>query len=98
MHEIDVIKNVCIQALDDTKDVRDRMMLFREIADPASVLELVSLVEASITPHDLETLTMLIRNLADYLEAVPDTGNEVMHLDRDDLLRQARHALSLYAR
>ncbi len=98
MPEIDIIKNACIQALDDTKDVRDRTMLFREIVDPASVLELANLVEASITPHDLETLMLLIRNLADYLEAVPDTGNDMTHLDRDDLLRQARYTLSIYAR
>lgn len=98
MHDLEVIKNACIDALNDDEANLGGMALFREVVDPASVLELVNVVETSITAHELETLTRLIRKLTDYVEAVPDDANKAAHLDRDELIRYAKHIYGVFAR
>ncbi|HEY8096219.1 MAG TPA: hypothetical protein VIE65_09065, partial [Methylobacter sp.] len=87
MHDLEAIKSACINALNDEQDNQNGIALFREVADPASVLELVTMVQASITAHELETLTRVIRNLIDYVEAVPDDDHKAVHLDRQELIR-----------
>jgi len=98
MHELDVIKSVCAQALTEKDDHSRGNILFRSVVDPESVMELVRLVEESITPNELETLTILIRNLIHYLEAVKEEIDNSALPDRHDLIRQAKYCLSIYAR
>ncbi len=98
MREFEIIKNACAQALTEENDSEKGSTRFYSVVDPESVLELVTLVEASITPHELETLTVLIRNLTNYVEATNDDKNNASLPDRDDLIRQAKYVLSIYAR
>ena len=98
MNDLEVIKNACIKALNEDGESPNGMALFRDVVDPGSVLELVNIVQAAITAHELETLTRLIRNLTDYVEAVPDDGKKAVHVDRDELIRYAKHTYAVYAR
>lgn len=98
MHELDVIKSACTQALLEKNDHSPVNSYFRSIADPECVLELVRMVEESITPHELETLMMLIRNLTHYLEVVKEDIDDVALPDRHDLIRRAKYFLLIYAR
>ncbi len=41
MHAIDVIKNACVEALEDEKDLG----LFRAVADPETVLEMADIID-----------------------------------------------------
>lgn len=98
MHEFEVIKNACAQALTEENGCKDGATRLYNVVDPESIMELVTLVEASITPHELETLTILIRNLTNYVEAIKDDKNNASLPDREDLIRQAKYVLSIYAR
>ncbi|CAN5466053.1 hypothetical protein BH11PSE11_BH11PSE11_04190 [soil metagenome] len=98
MHELDVIKNACIKALNDDGESPNGMALFHEVVDPGSVLELVNIVQTTVTAHELETLTRLIRNLTEYVEAVPDDGKKAVQVDREELIRYAKHLYAVYAR
>jgi hypothetical protein len=98
MHDLEVIKKACTDALQNDESNPEVIAQFHEVVDPASVLELVHVLESSITAHELETLTRLIRDLTDYVEAVPDEANRSTHLDRDQLIRYARHLYGVFAR
>ncbi len=98
MHDFDIIKNTCAQALNGNSDNEINQTLFYKVVNPDVVLELVGLVEESITTHELETLTILIRNLINCLEATADDRENNTLPDRDDLIRQAKRVLSIYAR
>ena len=95
MHDFEVTKSACMQAMDGNESSR---ALFHRVVNPEVALELVGLVEDRITPHELETLTILVRNLTNYLEATRVEEKNNMLPDRDDLIRQAKYALSIYAR
>ena len=98
MHDFDIIKNACAQAVSDNGDKEIKLDLFYKVVNPDVVMELVGLVEESITTHELETLTILIRSLTNYLEATgADRLNNILP-DRDDLIRQAKYVLAMYAR
>ena len=98
MHELEVIKSACAQALTEKDGALTRDTLFRSVADPETVMELVRLVEESITPHELETLTILIHNLTEYLEAVKEDIDDATLPDREDLIRRAKYFLTIYGR
>lgn len=98
MHDLEVIKSACAQALIEKDDNSSGNILFRSVADPESVMELVRLLELSITSHELETLTILIRNLTQYLEAVKEDIDDAALPDRHELIRRANYFLMIYAR
>ena len=100
MRDLDVIKGACVQALDsaNTNNHANNHIQFHQIADPETVLELVKLLEESITAHELESMMKLINNLVTCLEAVPNDNNNQSLPDRDDQIRQAKSMLAIYAR
>jgi hypothetical protein len=98
MHDLEVIKNACVGAINDGDGKLGGLALYHDVVDPATVLELVDVVEAGITPHELETLTRLINRLTDYVETVPDVEGKAAHIDREELIRYAKHIYGLFAR
>jgi len=98
MQELDVIKNACMQALTGKENAVTSDTLFHSVVDPELVMELVGMVEENISAHELETLTILIRNLTDSLEAMQDKAACATLPDQDDLIRHAKYILSIYAR
>ena len=98
MHDLEAIRDACTRVLEEREDKVGALSQYREVVDPESVLELVHMLESGITAHELETLTRMIRSLIDYVEVVPDDANRAVHLDREELLREAKYLHAVYAR
>ena len=93
MHDFEIIKNACMN-----QDNEINRTLFYKVINPDVVMDLVGLVEESITTHELETLTILIRNLTNCLEATGSEKENNTLPDREDIIRQAKYVLAIYAR
>ena len=98
MHDFDLIKSVCAQAMNENCVDVSRRAMFYNLVDPELVLELIGLVEESVTTHELEALTILIRDLTNHLEEAEQNRCNITLPDRDRLIRQAKYMLSIYGR
>ena len=93
MHSLSIIKDACVAALegDDPGSMAD----FRSIADPQTVLDLVTIAEKAgqgISEEELLALGNLVRDLTGYITLHCGSGSDSA---RDDMLLQAGHLLGL---
>ncbi|MEN3291264.1 MAG: hypothetical protein V7642_517 [Burkholderiales bacterium] len=87
MHSLSVIRNVAMEALDDSEDDNpEALSMFHEIADPRIVLELLELAETSLASDEMKALGQLLGDMASYIEKVPDVNGAAKPLQRDELL------------
>jgi hypothetical protein len=90
MHSLSVIRNVALEALDDSEeDNPEALSMFHDIADPRTVLELIELAETS-TSDEMKALARLLRDMAAYIEKVPDVNGAAKPQQRDELLQRYR--------
>lgn len=91
MHSLTIIRNVAVEALDDSEeDNPEALTMFHEIADPRTVLELVELAETSLASDQMKALTQLVRDMASYIEKVPDEKGAAKPLRQQELLLRFR--------
>lgn len=87
MHSLSVIRNVALEALDDSEeDNPEALAMFHEIADPRTVLEIIELAETSLASDEMKALAELLRDMATYIEKVEDLNGAAKPLQRDELL------------
>jgi hypothetical protein len=87
MHSLSVIRDVAIEALDDSEeDYPEAVTMFHEIADPRTVLELLELTQTSLANDEMKALVQLIRDMATYIEKVPDVNGAAGPLQQNELL------------
>lgn len=87
MHPFNVIRDVAIEALDDSEDDNpDALTAFHKIADPRTVLELLELAQTSLASDEMKPLLQLIRDMATYIEKVPDVKGAARPLEQKELL------------
>jgi hypothetical protein len=90
MPALDTVKAACQQALEDAEQRDDWQASYCRVVDPASVLELVAQIEASLgenLPAERAAFVKLVRDLTGYIKlATGDKPDPV----RDDLLLQAK--------
>jgi hypothetical protein len=91
MHSLSVIRNVALEALDDSEeDNPEALSMFHDIADPRTVLELIELAETSMASENMKALAQLIRDMAAYVGKVPDTEGSAKPLQQNELLQRYR--------
>lgn len=90
------IINACNMAIEENDDNFSSSLPFFELADPRSVLELARLVEAGTGRHELERLLALIRNMSDYLQAIPADFDMAVAGGKRDLVSKADCLLVIY--
>lgn len=96
MHALHIIEDACVTALDDDEeDKACRMAEFRSLADPLTVLELVQVAKRAVPDNEHHEMLALIRDLARYVEEVPDIDGKAKHLDARMLLMQAKVILGV---
>jgi hypothetical protein len=87
MHSLSVIRDVAIEALDDSEeDNPEALTTFHEVADPRTVLELLELAQTSLANDEMKALAQLIRDMASYIEKVPDVNGAARPLQQNELL------------
>jgi hypothetical protein len=91
MHSLSVIRNVALEALDDSEeDNPEALSMFHDIADPRTVLELIELAETSMASENMKALAQLVRDMAAYVGKVPDTEGNAKPLQQNELLQRYR--------
>lgn len=80
MHELSVIKDAALHALDDDADEpkEGRLAEFRSLADPMTVLEMAQEIERRLPTEDRAELLQLLREFLGYAEKQP--GEEARKL------------------
>jgi hypothetical protein len=87
MHSLSVIREVALDAVDDSEeDNPEALTTFHEIADPRTVLELIELAETSLASDQMEVLKELMRDMATYIEKVPEVNDAASPLKKNELL------------
>lgn len=93
MPSLDTVKAACQQALEDAKQRDDWQASYCRVVDPASVLELIAQIEATLgenPPAEQAAFVKLVRDLTGYIKlATGDKPDPV----RDDLLLQAKELI-----
>jgi len=83
-------------AIEETDDELTNSFPFFELADPKAVLELARLVEASTGRTELERILALMRNMADYLAAIPSDFDMEVCGGKRELVSRAECILAVY--
>ncbi len=90
------IIDACNMAIEDSDDELTNSFPFFELADPEAVLELARMVEASTGRTELERILVLIRNMSDYLGAIPADFDMAVAGGRHELVNRAGCILAIY--
>lgn len=91
MHALPVLKQACLEALDDT-DGPSSPALFFSIVDPGSLLELVEIAETRITDEEVQALHRVIGQLSDYIRRASPTPEAI------ELVRHAKAVVGVATR
>ena len=90
------IIDACNMAIEETDDELTNSFPFFELADPKAVLELARLVEAGTGRIELERILALIRDMSDYLLAIPSDFDMAVAGGKRELVSKALCILAIY--